>query len=224
MVLGTSLSRADSKGLTLEKMEEDSGGRERRGEERRGEERRKRNEVDGVNYVFFMNLSSLPVTTGGRYELRGKLIYRDAQGGAIIMSSKFEADWMKYVGVRATRGAIPPFCVDHVRPPKNIEFRMRPDVRAKLGDTDLAHAPIPVLTFGALSHCVHHNFLVLWISVRLSHQYTDVLLAAQPSSVAWSNCIDLSAKWYVVLLFPRDSDELSPLRCSLCLTQLQWEI
>ncbi|CAK6952375.1 retinol-binding protein 2-like isoform X1 [Scomber scombrus] len=90
------------------------------------------NEVDGVNYVFFMNLSSLPVTTGGRYELRGKLIYRDVQGGAIIMSSKFEADWMKYVGVRATRGAIPPFCVDHVRPPKNIEFRMRPDVRAKV--------------------------------------------------------------------------------------------
>ncbi|CAK6953357.1 Hypothetical predicted protein [Scomber scombrus] len=86
------------------------------------------NEVDGVNYVFFMNLSSLPVTTGVRYELRGKLIYRDVQGGAIIMSSKFEADWMKYVGVRATRGAIPPFCVDHVRPPKNIEFRMRPDV------------------------------------------------------------------------------------------------
>ncbi|CAK6976450.1 Hypothetical predicted protein, partial [Scomber scombrus] len=61
------------------------------------------NEVDGVNYVFFMNLSSLPVTTGGRYELRGKLIYRDVQSGAIIMSSKFEADWMKYVGVRATR-------------------------------------------------------------------------------------------------------------------------
>ncbi|CAK6965174.1 Hypothetical predicted protein, partial [Scomber scombrus] len=59
------------------------------------------NEVDGVNYVFFMNLSSLPVTTGGRYELLGKLIYRDVQGGAIIMSSKFEADWMKYVCVRA---------------------------------------------------------------------------------------------------------------------------
>ena len=50
-----------------------------------------------------MNFSSLPVTTGGRYELRGKLIYRDVQGGAIIMSSKFEVDWMKYVGVRATR-------------------------------------------------------------------------------------------------------------------------
>eukprot|EP00064_Thunnus_orientalis_P016549 superscaffoldBa00003310_g16615 len=45
-----------------------------------------------------------------------------------------------------------------------------------------------------------------------------------PSCAARSNCIDLSAKWYVVLLFPRDSDVLSPLRCSLCLTQLQWEI
>lgn len=55
-------------------------------------------------------------------------------------------------------------------------------------------------------------------------QYTDVLRAAHPSCVAWSKCIDLSAKWYVVLLFPRDSDVLSPLRRSLCLTQLQWEI
>ena len=56
-----------------------------------------------MNYVFLMNFSSLPVTTGGRYELRGKLIYRDVQGEAIIMSSKFEVDWMKYVGVRANR-------------------------------------------------------------------------------------------------------------------------
>ena len=34
---------------------------------------------------------------------------------------------MDFVG-----GAIPPFRVDRVRPLKNIEFRMRPDVRAKV--------------------------------------------------------------------------------------------
>lgn len=55
-------------------------------------------------------------------------------------------------------------------------------------------------------------------------QYTDVLRAAHPSCVAWRKCIDLSAKWYVVLLFPRDSDVLSLLRRSLCLAQLQREI
>ncbi|CAK6968211.1 Hypothetical predicted protein, partial [Scomber scombrus] len=58
---------------------------------------------DAITRSFTVFIISLPVTTGGRYELRGKLIYRDVQGGAIIMSSKFEADWMKYVGVRATR-------------------------------------------------------------------------------------------------------------------------
>ncbi|CAK6949346.1 Hypothetical predicted protein [Scomber scombrus] len=62
-----------------------------------------RGDTSEIAYERMETLSQLPVTTGGRYELRGKLIYRDVQGGAIIMSSKFEADWMNYVGVRATR-------------------------------------------------------------------------------------------------------------------------
>ena len=57
----------------------------------------------GSTMYFLMNFSALPVTTGGRYERRRQLIYGDVQGGAVIMSSKFEVDWMKYVGVRATR-------------------------------------------------------------------------------------------------------------------------
>lgn len=45
-----------------------------------------------------------------------------------------------------------------------------------------------------------------------------------PLTPPWSECTDLSAKWYVVLLLPRVSDVLSPLRRSLCFTQLQREI
>lgn len=67
--------------------------------------------------------------------------------------------------------------------------------------------------------------LCLSLSFTLSPwRYTDVLQAAHPSFEAWHKCINLSAKWYVVLLFPPDSDVLSPLRRSLCLTELQWEI
>lgn len=47
------------------------------------------------------------------------------------------------------------------------------------------------------------RYLSLW-------QRIDVLRAAYPYCVAWHKRIDLSAKWYVVLLFPR-----ARLRCAL---------
>lgn len=43
-------------------------------------------------------------------------------------------------------------------------------------------------------------------------------------ALPWCECINLSTKWYVVLLLPRVSEALSPLRRSLCLTQLQRKI
>ena len=50
-----------------------------------------------------MNFSSLPVTTGGRYERRRQIICRIVQGLAIDFCTKFEASTIKYVGMRAFR-------------------------------------------------------------------------------------------------------------------------
>lgn len=64
------------------------------------------------------------------------------------------------------------------------------------------------------------NLLTLFTpSVPLA---TDVLWVAHPSSVRVH--LSLGQVVYVVLLFPRVSDVLSPLCRSLCLTQLQREI